>query len=163
MFCGQDPTPSLTPTTSIPLHPPLRTRSQVGRNGLPTCGSASGASCRRIFWVAFDYLLRQWGTPELTERAAHDLFFNVRSLAPALSRLRLFGAFSGCLPSEDSGPSFEGDVDLQDEEALAFYLRAVVTFHRIREEIRSTGDGAAGDSGVAGRETAGSGDAELNQ
>ncbi|CAN0261730.1 unnamed protein product, partial [Ectocarpus fasciculatus] len=38
-----------------------------------------------------------------------------------------------------SGPSFEDDVDLQDEEALAFYLRAVETFHRVRDESLTAG------------------------
>lgn len=87
--------------------------------------------------MTFDHLLRQWGTPELAERAVQDLYFNVRSLAPSLSRLRLFGAFSGCLIREDSGPSFEDDVEMQDEEALAFYLRAVTMFHRVRDETKA--------------------------
>lgn len=96
--------------------------------------------------MAFDHLLRQWGTPELAERAAQDLYFNVRSLAPSLSRLRLFGAFSGCLAREESGPSFEDDKELQDEEALAFYLRAVVTFHRVSDEIAAAAAAAADDA-----------------
>ena len=100
--------------------------------------------------MTFDHLVRQWGTPELAERAAQDLFFNVRSLAPALSRLRLFAAFSGCLPHEDSGPSFEGDVELHSEEALAFYLRAVAAFHRVGGQAGpavGTGGDAAGGGG----------------
>lgn len=97
--------------------------------------------------MAFDHLLRQWGTPELAERAAQDLFFNVRSLAPSLSRLRLFGAFSGCLAREGSGPSFEDGVELQDEEALAFYLRAVVAFHRVRDEMVAAGAETSANGG----------------
>lgn len=132
----------------------LRTDSQAGRNGLPTRGAASGPSRRPLFWVAFDHLLRQWGAPELAERAAQDLYFNVRSLAPSLSRLRLFGAFSGCLFREGSGPSFEDESDagLRDEEALAFYLRAVVTFHRVRDETTAAAaaDGEADGDGVEG-------------
>lgn len=113
--------------------------------------------------MAFDHLLRQWGTPELTERAAQDLYFNVRSLAPSLSRLRLFGAFSGCFPREEAGPSFEDDVELQDEEALAFYLRAVVTFHRVRDEtVAAAAEGSAngGDVGLGGRGGTGGGDGD---
>ncbi|CAM9861181.1 unnamed protein product [Scytosiphon promiscuus] len=123
----------------------LRTDSQIGRNGIPVRGTASGLTHRPLSWIAFDHLLRQWGTPELAERAAQDLYFNVRSLAPSLSRLRLFGAFSGCLAREESAPSFEGDKELQNEEALAFYLRAVVTFHRVSEEIAAadTADAAS--------------------
>lgn len=109
--------------------------------------------------MTFDHLLRQWGTPELTERAAQDLYFNVRSLAPSLSRLRLFGAFSGCLAREESGPSFADDVELQDEEALAFYLRAVATFHRIREETASV-VGSSVDGGDAGLGDSGAGDTD---
>lgn len=124
-----------------PPLPPHRTDSQIARNGLPTRGAASGPSRRSLSWVTFDFLLRQWGTPELTERAAQDLFFNVRLLAPALSRLRLFAAFAGCLPPEDSGPSTEKDVEFHDEDALAFYLRAVTTFHRIRDELGSADPG----------------------
>eukprot|EP00903_Cladosiphon_okamuranus_P018777 g17274.t1 len=125
----------------------LRTDSQVGRNGLQIRGVTSGPTRRPLFWVAFDHLLRQWGTPELTERAAQDLYFNVRSLAPSLSRLRLFGAFSGCLAREGSGPSFEDDAELQDEEALAFYLRAVVTFHRVRDEMVAAGAETSANGG----------------
>lgn len=121
----------------------VRTDSQVGRNGLPIRGTTSGPARRPLFWVAFDHLLRQWGTPELTERAAQDLYFNVRSLAPSLSRLRLFEAFSGCLAREGSGPSFEDDVELQDEEAVAFYLRAVVTFHRVRDQTATGAEASA--------------------
>lgn len=87
---------------------PNRADSQILRNGLPLLGKASGPSRRALSWVTFDHLLRQWGTPELAERAAHDLFFNVRSLSPPLSRLRLFGSFIGCLPPlEIRGPSHE--------------------------------------------------------
>ncbi|CAM9137473.1 unnamed protein product, partial [Hapterophycus canaliculatus] len=68
----------------------LRTDSQIARNGLPFRGTASGPAHRPLFWVAFNHILRQWGTPEMAERAAQDLYFNVRSLAPSLSRLRLF-------------------------------------------------------------------------
>lgn len=78
-----------------------------------------------------------------------DLYFNVRSLAPSLSRLRLFGAFSGCLVREDSGPSFEDDAEMRDEEALAFYLRAVVAFHRVRDEAAAAAV-AAGSSADGG-------------
>lgn len=111
--------------------------------------------------MTFDHLVRQWGASELAERAAQDLFFNVRSLAPALSRLRLFAAFSGCLPHEDSGPSFEGDVELHSEEALAFYLRAVATFHRVRGEagpsVGTGGDAAGGGLGTGGEGGSGGG------
>lgn len=141
----------------------LRTDSQVGRNGLQVRGTTSGPVRRPLSWVAFDHLLRQWGTPELAERAAQDLFFNVRSLAPSLSRLRLFGAFSGCLAREGSGPSFEDDVELQDEEALAFYLRAVVTFHRVRDERVAAGaepSATGGDVGLDGRGGTGIGDGD---
>lgn len=99
--------------------------------------------------MTFDHLLRQWGAPELAERAVHDLYFNVRSLAPSLSRVRLFGCFSGCLAREESGPSFEDDVELQDEEALAFYLRAVETFHRVRDESLTASGLPVGGEGAA--------------
>ncbi|CAM9126445.1 unnamed protein product [Ectocarpus sp. 12 AP-2014] len=127
----------------------LRADSQVKRNGLTIRGTSSGPAHRPLFWVTFDHLLRQWGTPELAERAAHDLYFNVRSLAPSLSRLRLFGCFSGCLAREESGPSFEDDVELQNEEALAFYLRAVETFHRVRDESLAAGGLPVGGEGAA--------------
>lgn len=38
------------------------------------------------------------------------------------------------------GHSFEGDVEFRDQEALAFYLRALVTFHRVRNEMKGTGE-----------------------
>lgn len=104
--------PTCRPLPSTPLGrqylvPQPRADSQVTRSGLPTLGAASGLSRRDLSWVTFNRLLRQWGTPALAERAAHDLFFNVRSLAPSLSRLRLFGAFTGCFPPERAGSSFE--------------------------------------------------------
>ena len=113
----------------------IRVNSQIEQNGFLMSRTFSCPSGRPLSWVTFNHLLRQWGTPELAERAAHDLFFNVRSLAPALPRLRLFGAFSGCLPPQESGLPCVDDTEFHDEEALAFYLRAVVTFHRIRDDM----------------------------
>lgn len=92
---SQGPPPSASPTR---LSSSPRIDSQVARNGLPTIGETCGPSRRPLSWITFEHVLRQWGMPELAERATHDLFFNVRVLAPALPRVRLFGAFTGCLP-----------------------------------------------------------------
>jgi hypothetical protein len=64
----------------------------------------------------------RWGTPVLAERALHDLFSNVRSLAPALPRLRLFAALAGCLPPPRS-PHLAGDVELRDDGECSLQLR----------------------------------------
>lgn len=100
--------------------------------------------------MVFNNLLRQWGTPELTERAVHDLFFNVRSLGPALSRLRLFGAFSGYMPPEGSGPAYDDAAEFHDDEALAFYLRAVVTFHKVKDVMDVVAADRSGEHAVKG-------------
>lgn len=75
----------------------------------------------------------------------------MRSLAPALSRLRLFGAFLGCLPREESELAFDGDTELRDEDALAFYLRAVMIFHIVGDEETARAKEEANDVG-GGRE-----------
>lgn len=153
--CG---TPARPPGFPAPFPPCFdRTDSQIGHYSLPIRGVASGPSHRPLFWVTFHNLLRQWGSPELAERAAHDLFFNVRSLSPVMSRLRLFGAFSGCLPSENSDPSFQGDGELQDEEALAFYLRAVATFHRVRDDLVAANEEKNTNGGGDGNTPGGNG------
>ncbi|CAN0477345.1 unnamed protein product, partial [Ectocarpus sp. 8 AP-2014] len=53
------------------------------------------------------------------------------------------------LAREESGHSFEDDVELQNEEALAFYLRAVETFHRVRDESLAAGGLPVGGEGAA--------------
>lgn len=41
-------------------------------------------------------------------------------------------------------------MELRDEEALAFYLRAVVTFHRMRQGAKGKGDGEDNGDGEPG-------------
>lgn len=45
----------------------------------------------------------------------------------------MFGAFSGCMSLEGSGPAYGDATEFHDDEALAFYLRAVVTFHKVKD------------------------------
>ncbi|CAM9108122.1 unnamed protein product [Discosporangium mesarthrocarpum] len=132
----------------------LRAEVHTRRCGLPLRGPASGPSRRPLHRVVFDHLLQTWGRPELAERAAQDLFFNVRALSPALPRLRLFAAFMGCRPPEGASSSFEGDRDLYNEEAFAFYLKAVATIHRHRPKggARSGGEGGVEGMGPKGND-----------
>lgn len=54
-------------------------------------------------------------------------------------------------------------MELQDEEALAFYLRAVVTFHRVRDETIAAGaepSANGGDVVLGGRAGTGAGDGD---
>lgn len=83
-----------------------RDEYQASRHGVRALSEGSSPQ-RPVYRVAFDRFLRQWGTPTLAERAAHDFFFNLRAFAPALSRLRLFAIFAGCLPSQGFGSPFE--------------------------------------------------------
>ena len=45
--------------------------------------------------VVYRYCLDAWGAPSLADRAAHDLYYNVRRHAPTSRRCLLFAAFSG--------------------------------------------------------------------
>lgn len=56
------------------------------------------------------------------------------------------------VPENASHHFRQGDVELQDEEALAFYLRAVAMFHRFREEDKGA-DAAENEDGQEGTET----------
>ena len=59
-------------------------------------------------------------------------------------------------------------MELQDEDALAFYLRAVVTFHRVRDstvpaDAETSANGGDAAAGARGGKGAGDGDDELKK
>lgn len=59
--------------------------------------------------------------------------------------------------------SLQGDVELRDEEALSFYLRAVVTFHRVREELGAVHAEKNGDGNEGGANAVSDADDELKK
>jgi hypothetical protein len=83
--------------------------------------------------TTFLHLLERWGAPVLAERAAADLFFNLRNLAPDVARLRIFLALCG-------GRDIPGDDRLFNEEALYFYLRSVSEARRLHSKDTSSAD-----------------------
>ena len=85
--------------------------------------------------VVYRFFINRWGCISLAERDLHDLYLNVRSVAPRVARCRMFAAFTRCsLRGSASQRALCEDFGL-DVESLHFYLRSILMVHSVHDKV----------------------------